>query len=95
MSDREAKLAAFLAKDEPPARDYLFEARLAIAASRHRVAAAMVRRAPWMIVALAIVWAAAPGVAAYVTENASVWASGFAVAVLASSFMLIRRQFVR
>jgi hypothetical protein len=95
MSDREAKLAAFLAKDEPPTRDPLFEARLLMEMSRPSMAAAVLKMAPGIVTALVVAWAAAPGVVDYLAENAALWSVGFAFSVLASSFWLLRRQFVR
>lgn len=89
----EARLALFLAKDEPPPRDLVFEARMAIRLSQEKVNGAALARLPMFAAGAAVLWALMQGGGAGSSDSTLVIA--LAGAVLVGSFLLVRRQFQR
>lgn len=56
----ERKLAALFAAEAPPARDYLFEARMAQAIALRRAWMTVAALVPWAVAAVAVLWALIP-----------------------------------
>ena len=56
----EQKLAALFAAEAPPARDYLFEARMAQAIALRRAWMTVAALVPWVVAAIAVLWALIP-----------------------------------
>lgn len=90
IAAREAKLAAFLAKDEPPQRDVVFEARVAMQRPRGRAVGGALKLGAAAAAGVAILWAVAPSLGAL-----DWWPYGLAAASVAFSGWLIVRQFSR
>lgn len=53
-------LSAFFAEAAPPARDLMFEARVAGRIARRRAVATVLALVPWTVAAIAVLWALAP-----------------------------------
>lgn len=92
MNDREARLAKFLAKDGAPARDYVFEARVAFARRKQRIIEAGLTRSLWLASGLVVLWAVMSGDYA---PDSGAWTMILAAAVIGGSAWLVRRQFRR
>jgi hypothetical protein len=96
MSESDARLRAFFAKDEPPMRDLAFEWRVEARLLRRRIARAAVDRVAPLAAAVAVGWAAAPTLAPYVREIATglgTWLLlGVVVASIGSSIWALRRR---
>jgi hypothetical protein len=56
----EQKLSALFAAEAPPARDYVFEARMAQAIALRRAWMTVGALAPWAVAAAAVLWALIP-----------------------------------
>lgn len=56
----EQKLSALFAAEAPPARDYAFQARMAQALALRRACMTVAALVPWMVAAVAILWALIP-----------------------------------
>lgn len=56
----EQKLAALFAAEAPPARDYAFQARMAQAIALRRAWMTVAALVPWVIAAVALLWALSP-----------------------------------
>lgn len=56
----EQKLAALFAAEAPPARDYVFQARIAQAIALRRAWMTVAALVPWMVAAVAVLWALVP-----------------------------------
>lgn len=56
----EQKLAALFAAEAPPARDYVFQARVAEAIALRRAWMTVAALVPWAIAAVALLWALIP-----------------------------------
>ncbi len=56
----EQKLAVLFAAEAPPARDYLFEARMAQAIALRRAWMTVAALVPWVVAAIAVLWALIP-----------------------------------
>lgn len=56
----EQKLSALFAAEAPPARDYAFQAQLAEAIALRRAWMTVAALVPWVIAAIAILWALIP-----------------------------------
>lgn len=91
MNDREARLARFLAKDDAPARDYVFEARVAFAMQKDRIVQAGMMRTLLLAAGMAGVWA----LLSTSTVPNDAWVMVFGAAALGGAFLLVRRQFMR
>lgn len=91
MDDREARLARFLAKDDAPARDHMFEARVSFAMQKERIVQAGLTRTLLLAAGMAGVWALVS--TSGVPDDA--WLLVFGAAALGGAFLLVRRQFMR
>ena len=56
----EQKLSALFAAEAPPARDYAFQARMARAIALRRAWMTVAALVPWVIAAVAVLWALIP-----------------------------------
>ena len=56
----EQKLSALFAAEAPPARDYAFQARMAQAIALRRAWMTVAALVPWVVAAVAILWALVP-----------------------------------
>ena len=56
----EQKLAALFAAETPPARDYAFQAEVVRRIAARRAWMTVLALAPWVIAAIAVLWALAP-----------------------------------
>lgn len=56
----EQKLAALFAAEAPPARDYVFQARMAQAIALRRAWMTVAALVPWAVAAVAVLWALIP-----------------------------------
>jgi hypothetical protein len=75
-------LSAFFAEQAPPARDLMFEARVAGRVARRRAVATVLALVPWTIAAVAVLWALAPLVAPVVEGLGQTLAPAVALLVL-------------
>jgi len=56
----EQKLSALFAAEAPPARDYVFQARMAQAIALRRAWMTVAAMVPWVVAAIAVLWALIP-----------------------------------
>ena len=56
----EQKLSALFAAETPPARDYAFQARMAQAIALRRAWMTVAALVPWVVAAVAVLWALIP-----------------------------------
>ena len=56
----EQKLAVLFAAEAPPARDYVFQARVAQAVALRRAWMTVAALVPWVVAAVAVLWALIP-----------------------------------
>jgi hypothetical protein len=87
MSQADARLAALWAADEPPAADPQFVIAVMAAAARRRFAWDLIGLAPLVIAAAAILWAAAPLLAAFAARAVLAFGTPAVSAALGAAVM--------
>ena len=89
----EQKLSALFAAEAPPARDYVFQARMAQAIALRRAWMTVAALVPWAVAAVAVLWALIPVVGPMgeslgaALQPAAAMLAGAAVTVVAASWM--------
>jgi hypothetical protein len=96
MSELETRLAAFFAKDEPPARDPEFQARVMKGVQRVELFDAAVDAAGPVVAGGAAIWAGWPTIAPLVASFAGIspvaWSLGVAAASIGLTYYWITRR---
>ncbi len=97
MTEREpeAVLKAFLAAGRPPVRDYLFETAVAERIARRRAWGTVTALAPWVVAAMAVLWALQPWPEALAVEAGGVLTAAGAVVGVAVAALLAARLTMR
>lgn len=92
----EQKLSALFAAETPPARDYVFQARVAQAIALRRAWMTVAALVPWAVAAVAVLWALIPVVGpisdslGQALQPAAAMLAGAAVTTVAALWMAKR-----
>ncbi|MDP3748657.1 MAG: hypothetical protein Q8Q88_16585 [Phenylobacterium sp.] len=89
MSDDDARLAAFFAASEPPARDLAFSAGVMEAVARARFRREMARLALFSLVGGVVLWAVWPSLAPVLVQVGGGLAPAGAALVVAAAVLLL------